>query len=193
MPAGSRPATPAPASSADRGELVEVRLFVAVWPSPEVVQALESFPRPDRGVRWTAPEQWHVTLRFLGEVSEPEASEVEAGVAGVAARLGPAPAVVGPATACFGTGVLMVPVSGLEAVAAATVEATAGWGAAPDHRRFVGHLTLARSRRRGPDLRRFAGHRLAASWTASELTLVRSSTSRSGARYEVLRRFALSG
>lgn len=171
-----------------------VRLFVAVWPSPEVVQALESFPRPERGVRWTAPEQWHVTLRFLGEVSEPGAAEVEAGVAGVAARLGPAPAVVGPATACLGTGVLMVPVSGLEALAAATVEATAGWGAAPpEHRPFVGHLTLARSRRRGPDLRRLAGHRLAASWTASELTLVRSSTSRSGARYEVLRRFALSG
>ncbi|MDP9441383.1 MAG: RNA 2',3'-cyclic phosphodiesterase [Actinomycetota bacterium] len=172
------------------------RLFVAVWPSPEVVRAVQSLPRPTggTGARWTDPDQWHVTLRFLGEVTDEVAREVEGGVAGVAARLGPALAVVGPATGCFGTSVLMVPVSGLQGLAAATVEATAGWGAAPPERRpFVGHLTLARSRRRGPDLRGFAGQPVAASWTASELTLVRSSTSRTGARYEILRRFALSG
>ncbi|MBW3558117.1 MAG: RNA 2',3'-cyclic phosphodiesterase [Actinobacteria bacterium] len=172
-----------------------MRLFVAVWPSAEVVRALEALPRPPApsGSRWTGPEHWHVTLRFLGEVNPEVVGEVEAGVAAVAERLAPVPAVVGPATACFGRSVLMVPVSGLDALAAATVEATAGWGAAPPERRpFVGHLTLARSRRRGPDLRQFAGRPLAASWTASELTLVRSSTLRTGARYEVIRRFALS-
>ncbi|MBW3557614.1 MAG: RNA 2',3'-cyclic phosphodiesterase [Actinobacteria bacterium] len=172
-----------------------MRLFVAVWPSPEVVSALRELPRPEAepGVRWTGPEQWHVTLRFFGEVPDEAVGEVEAGVAALAGRQMPAPAVVGPATRCFGNSVLMVPVSGLDGLAAATVEATAGWGAPPPERRpFVGHLTLARSWRRGPDLRQFGGQPVAASWTACELTLVRSTTLRAGARYDVLRRFALS-
>lgn len=174
-----------------------VRLFVAVWPSPEVVALLHSLPRPASRpgadlIRWTGPEQWHVTLRFLGEVSDAVVGEVEAVLAQVAARLAPALAVLGPATACFGNSVLMVPVSGLERLAAATAEATATFGSDPGERRpFVGHLTLARSRRRrlGP----LAGQALAASWTAYDLTLVRSTTSPTGARYDVLARFTLSG
>ncbi|MDQ1444823.1 MAG: hypothetical protein QOI20_1287, partial [Acidimicrobiaceae bacterium] len=43
------------------------RLFVAVWPRPEVVDALARLPRPDvPGLRWTGPDHWHVTLVFLG-------------------------------------------------------------------------------------------------------------------------------
>ena len=46
-----------------------MRLFVAAWPPPEVVASLAALPRPDvAGLRWTRPDQWHVTLRFLGHV-----------------------------------------------------------------------------------------------------------------------------
>ena len=45
-----------------------MRLFVAVWPPEEVVAELTALPRKDgRGVRFVAPENWHVTLRFLGQ------------------------------------------------------------------------------------------------------------------------------
>ena len=49
------------------------RLFIAVWPPEEVVEHLRSLRRKDqRGVRFIPPENWHVTLRFLGEADERE-------------------------------------------------------------------------------------------------------------------------
>ena len=150
-----------------------VRLFVAVWPPRDVVDALTTIPRPElAGVRWTTPAQWHVTVRFLGEVP---AADVEATVAtwqAVAAGLARRTVRAGPATACFGRSVLLAPVQGLEDVVDA------------------GHLTLARGKGR-TDLRRIAGEPFDATWTVDELTLVRSDTKSSGAVYDVIARWPL--
>ena len=44
------------------------RLFVAVVPPDDVLEAVAALPRPvEPGVRWTRPDTWHVTLRFLGD------------------------------------------------------------------------------------------------------------------------------
>ena len=150
-----------------------------------MVQALAALPRPAvAGLRWTSPDQWHVTLRFLGE-ADPAAA------GGAFARIGPvggAAAVVGPATGRFGGRVLHAPVQGLEGLAAATVAATAGVGVPPPERPFVGHVTLARSRHpRGVDLRSLAGAPVAGRWVVRELTLVASrSGGPAGSRYEVI-------
>ena len=175
-----------------------MRLFVAVWPSEDVVAALAGLDRPAvEGVRWTKREQWHVTLRFLGSTPEDEVAAVQSALAGVARGAGARDVAVGPVTACFGRGVLMVTTSGLDDLAAATVATTATFGEPPDDRPFAGHLTLARSgrgrRSRGPDLRQFSGLPLAASWTVDEITLVQSKTDRSGATYTVIGRWPLEG
>ncbi len=161
------------------------RAFVAVWPSPEAVAAIAALDRPEvEGLRWTPPEQWHVTLRFLGEVDQ------DAAVAAFDAIRAEAPVVaeMGDSTARFGRRVLHVPVSGLDALAAATVAATAGVGQPPDRRRFAGHITLARARdRRGVDLRPLAGVAVGGRWAVRELTLVASQLGGSKpSRYEVV-------
>ncbi|MDR1768408.1 MAG: RNA 2',3'-cyclic phosphodiesterase [Propionibacteriaceae bacterium] len=50
------------------------RLFVAVAPPSDVVERLEGYVGPRRdavpGWRWSAPENWHITLAFLGEVDD---------------------------------------------------------------------------------------------------------------------------
>lgn len=58
------------------------RLFVALVPPPDAVRELERVVAAGRGVdddlRWTAVEQWHVTLAFLPSVPEavlPELTE----------------------------------------------------------------------------------------------------------------------
>jgi 2'-5' RNA ligase len=167
------------------------RLFVAVWPPDDVLDAVGALDRPDvPGLRWTAREQWHVTLRFLGRVDR--ADEAVGALGTVAAA--PTTAVVGPTVGRFGQRVLHVPVAGLEDVAGAVVTATAGLGEPPEDRPFTGHLTLARvARGARVDLRPLAGRPVAGRWPVAEICLVQSHLSPRGARYEVVRRFPLVG
>jgi 2'-5' RNA ligase len=155
--------------------LSTVRLFVAVWPPTDVVARLASLPRPAvRGVRWTTPDQWHVTLRFLGEADPHEWT-----VALRSVRWGPPPeAVVAADSVRLGRDVLCLPVAGLDGSAAA-VDPT-------PERPFKGHLTLAR-RRHG---RLPVGVTLGdpARWPVTEVTLVASRLRSTGAEYEVLER-----
>ncbi|MDQ1403825.1 MAG: hypothetical protein QOG03_2141 [Actinomycetota bacterium] len=185
-----------------------VRLFVAVWPPSTVLDAVSALPRPPiDGLRWTSPDQWHVTLRFFGSVPVPAVEsvraachriDIESATRGVeSAGGGEVEAVMGPTTGRFGSRILQVPISGLDGLAAATVAATAAMGEPPDPRPFAGHLTLARSRGRHEgdvDLRPLCGIPLAASWLVTELTLVAShlgAGSTGGARYEVIERLPL--
>ena len=165
---------------------------MAVWPPADVVASLAALPRPDvAGLRWTSPEQWHVTVRFLGE------ADVEEAVAGFRAIEAPGRVIAeaGPCTGHFGRRVLHVPVAGLGPVATATVTATAGVGEPPPERPFAGHLTLARARdRRGVDLRPLSGVPVGGRWPVEELTLVASRLGgRSPARYEVVEVLPLGG
>ena len=49
------------------------RLFVAVWPPEAVAAELTALHRKDqRGVRFVRPENWHITLRFLGDADPDE-------------------------------------------------------------------------------------------------------------------------
>jgi 2'-5' RNA ligase len=149
-----------------------------------VVEGIAALDRPrSPGLRWTGPEQWHVTLAFIGSVAGPAVDGVAAGLAGLRAPV--AAAVLGPATARLGRAVLVVPVAGLDALAAA-VAAVVPPG--PDTGRpFTGHLTLARaSGRRGVVPPALAGTPVSARWEVAEVALVRSRPGRSGSRYETL-------
>ena len=158
-----------------------MRLFVAVWPPADVVRLLSSLPRPHRQeLRWTTEDQWHVTLRFLGE-ADPDA---------VAAELGPALAgrgardvVLGPVTRRLGASILMAPVSGLDDLAAALP-----W---PADEPFTGHLTLARAKRRSSVPRGLEGTPVSAGWRVDSVSLVRSTLAPGGAVYDDVAAFPL--
>jgi 2'-5' RNA ligase len=165
------------------------RLFVAVWPPDEVLDLIATLPRPDvEGLRWTTRDQWHLTLRFFGQVELDAAASALRGL--VAA---PATAVLGPETARFGRRVLHAPVDGLELVAAAVVGATGEIGRPPEPRSFNGHVTLARARdrRRGVDLRSLTGTPISATWPVTEVCLVESHLHPHGANYEVVETVSL--
>ena len=160
------------------------RLFLAVWAPAPVVECLRSLPRPDApGVRWVPPTNWHVTVRFFGDA---EPSDVVAGLDGT--RLPAATAVVGPAVRRLGPSALVVPVAGLDDLAATVGAATVDVGQAPGPRPFNGHLTLARLRRGATcDV---TGTPIAAEFDVTEIVLVRSDLSHDGATYEVIGRWA---
>jgi 2'-5' RNA ligase len=185
-----------------------VRLFVAVWPPPEVLDEIAGIARPAApGVRWTTADQWHVTLRFLGEMETP--GPVVDALTAVA--LPSADGILGEVVQRLGRGVLCVAVDGLDSLAGAVTSATAAIGRPPEPRPFHGHLTIARDRgargargargtgtggerdtrdtqgARGTDLRHLAGARLASHcFTVSSVAVVRSQLGGTGARYETL-------
>ena len=166
-----------------------MRLFVAVRPPDVVLDQLAALPRPEHtSARWTSRAQWHVTLRFLGNVEDP-VPVIEA-LERVAATLAPVDVSMGPRPGVLGRQVVYLPVTGLDEVADRVVRATVDFGEPPQGRRFRGHLTLARTKGGRVDLTQLAS---AASWTVGEIELIRSHLGAGPARYEVLAAFALSG
>ena len=166
-----------------------MRLFVAVTPPDAVLDQLAALPRPDgTPARWTTRDQWHITLRFLGNVDDP--APVMAALAPAVAELAPVDVTIGPRPGVLGHQVVYLPAAGLDEVAGAVVRVTAEFGEPPQTRRFRGHLTLARTKGGIVDLSALA---LSASWTADAVDLVRSHLGGGPARYETLASFALSG
>ncbi len=145
---------------------------------------MRDLPRPEaEGLRWTTPDQWHVTLRFFGEADPAVAKRALSGFTAA-----PPLARLGPETGRFGRRILHVPVVGLAELARVVTDRTDGVGEPPDGRHFRGHITLARATGagRGLDLRPLTGTPVAGAWTVDRITLVASHPNPKGARYEVL-------
>ena len=157
------------------------RLFVAIWPPPDVVEALRALRRKDeRGVRFVRPENWHITLRFLGEAHPMDVADRLDAV-----ELPAAAARLGPAVDLLGKHSVILPVTGVEQLATEVSTATRGVGGAPERRRYVGHLTLARLRKNATPPR-LTGSPFDGSFDVDEVALVSSRLKETGAEYETI-------
>ena len=136
------------------------------------------------GVRWTKREQWHVTLRFLGEAEAENVNRSLRGFRGSAASVR-----LGPASRRLGARVLVLPAAGLGELAVEVRALTADIGQPLGRREFTGHLTLARARKRVPGT--VVGLTFEAEFQASELWLVSSELHPDGARYTRLSHWPL--
>jgi len=188
-----------------------VRMFAAVVPPEHALDDLEEFLGPRReagpGLRWTARDQWHLTVAFMPAVPERAVDDLLERMARAAARRTPF------AAALTGAGafpdptrakVLWAGVGGLEPevelsrLAVGARAAAAKAGADVEGRRFHPHLTLARVGRPAEVTRwlRVLETYRGPEWTASELVLVESHLGegpRRRPRYEVVETFALGG
>jgi 2'-5' RNA ligase len=160
-----------------------MRLFVALEPASEAVAELDAVVAPLReqapGLRWTTPAQWHLTLTFLGEVTDGDVPQLCERL-GRAANRSRALALRFRGGGRFGRRVLFTHVDGngdqLRRLAAGTTAAARRTGLVVEDRPYRPHLTLARADG-GPDLRPlvaalrpFEG----SEWEAGEVHLVRS-------------------
>lgn len=159
-----------------------------------MIDALGALPRPEHpGLRWTPPAQWHVTLRFFGDMDVDQGMAAGQGIAGATAGGHPVVADLGPAVSRLGRNVLQVPVAGLEGVAEAIVAQTADVGVPPGPRPFSGHITLARNRGKAT-LAGLTGAPVSGRWDVDQVSLVASvSSGHPGVpnRYEVVGTFSL--
>lgn len=160
-----------------------MRLFVALWPPPDVLDDLTTHLEQVRhavpGLRWSTREQWHLTLTFIADLDDGRLPELERRLARAASRhTGVTLQFAGAGR--FGDRVLFTGIDGdrtaLRRLAASTTAAARRTGVPVPDRPYRPHLTLARSRP-GTDLRphvdaldEYQGPR----WTASALDLMAS-------------------
>lgn len=182
-----------------------VRAFLA-FEIPEAVRSrLAAYRHALRSdlpaARWTRPEGWHLTLKFLGETEPKILDELTAnlepglkGLGAVTAHLhgsGFFPTPANPRVAWIGGDV-----NGSEPVVAAVEAAAAAVGFARERRPWSAHVTLARLRSRWPHaaVERFLewGRDVDLSaFACAEVVLIESSLEPGGAVYTPLERFPL--
>jgi 2'-5' RNA ligase len=169
-----------------------VRAFVAFYPD-ELARGelVEVAPEDADDVRVTDMADWHVTVRFLGEVEASRVGDVTTAAAAAIATIAPFTARHGPLTA-LGTGarVLFVPVHGAEALAGA-LDAALDPLVEPRDGSYRGHLTLARARGRGRLPSTLSGLPVSVSFPVSEAALVASSLEPDRAVHRIVARFPL--
>lgn len=182
------------------------RLFVAVRiPEPikaEVEKAQDQLRRAVKGgaSRWTSRDQFHLTLKFLGNVEVQrvealgEALRIACGAFAPlqlqAERLGFFPDARRPRVVWVGIHDLG---GQLERLQGAVEKAAREFTAEESEKRFTGHVTLGRIKDlQRPEVEALANAAAALSetmfgrWTASDVELVRSQLSTQGASYSTL-------
>ncbi len=184
-----------------RKQGLAVRAFFAIALAPELrdgaaacARELAGRPGGD-GVRWLEPASYHLTLRFLGNVSQAEIAPLAERAQQALAGSGPFAMTLG-APLAFPTplrprviALAARPEATLSEVAARLEKCAVESGLAPELKPFHAHLTLGRVRaRRFPDVSAAAP---AGTQVVRDVVLFRSDLDRDGARYSPLATLAL--
>lgn len=182
-----------------------VRAFIAINLPAEVKEVLRAVQSDLReaihgnAIRWTPPEQVHLTLRFLGNVAADSVPGLESGLRqaceGIApfelkaGGVGAFPCTARPRVLWLGLGGDLEQLRLLEGRIS---RQTAAWGES-DEREFHPHLTLARAKETRPPQLREISRALAAQkparlvrWRVAEVDLMRSELSPAGAQHSRL-------
>lgn len=186
-----------------------MRMFVAIVPPPEVLEHLQEFLVPrqevDDDLRWTAPEQWHITLAFMGHAPERSLDDLHDRLGRAAARRTRFAAAVAGGGAFPNPARAKVLYAGIELgesreevrrLATGARAAANKAGAEAGGGRFHPHLTLARIRRPTEVSRwlRVLDTYRGPAWLVEEITLIRSHLGegpRGRPRYELVETFRL--
>ncbi len=178
-----------------------IRCFVAL-PLPDAIRsalAVAQFllPLPRR----VPPENFHLTLAFLGELPEPVVEDVHHALSAIRAdrlalRLSGFGLFGGAQPRAVWAGV--APESALDRLQRKVVQAAAGAGVRPEGRRFSPHVTLGRFPPPAPDEAMRIERAVAAGaplpgdpFPVDRFVLYRSHLTRGGAQYEALAEYLL--
>ena len=188
--------------------MASFRAFVAI-PLPDAVRgrlgSIQDRLRPAQAdVKWVKPDQLHVTLKFLGELSDAARASLEGGLRAAAAAAAPLDLAVRglgtfPASGAprvVWAGVAEATPGRLAALAAAVEAAAAAVGFPAENRPFAAHVTLGRGKspRNARALRPLLERRPepeAGSFRADAFVLYRSDLSPQGPTYTEAGRFPL--
>lgn len=179
-----------------------MRLFVAVFPPPEIQKALAastSVLRIEGDARWIRPENIHLTLKFLGEVLEDgAANEIADTLEKIAGRHNPfdlSPSSFGAFPSEGKARVIWIGAKGgiepLRALAEDIETSLEPLGFERGRRSFSPHFTLGRAKKKPVKIEVEREIEIPG-FEAKEIHLVKSETKKEGAVYTPLETFRLS-
>lgn len=179
-----------------------IRVFAALFPSDDAKEHLVTALRPIRDfsrqeIRWTDPDNWHLTLAFYGDQPN-DGSAIRAHLAQISALHPPLHLYLSGAGA-FDSRTLWVGVGG-ETDTLKTLMAESADSTLEVRPRQRAHLTIGRTGRHSrdpyavPDMVRALSVYRGPDFTADEICLVQSQLGQGrsgGSRYEILERYPL--
>jgi 2''-5'' RNA ligase len=175
-----------------------IRLFAGLGLPSEVAERLAALSGGIPGARWVEARNHHITLRFFGEVEEGVAADLHDGLAAVRA---PAFALSLTGFGTFGRGnpnhlwAAADKAPALFHLQAKVEQAAVQAGLAPEGRKYLPHVTLARFRAapvaRIQDFIARNSPFQAGPWPVKNFVLYRSHLGRGGAEYEALAEYPL--
>jgi 2'-5' RNA ligase len=175
-----------------------IRLFAGLALPPELAARLESLGGGIPGARWVEARNLHVTLRFIGEVDEGTAAEIDEALAALTAP-GFELAIDGFGT--FGRSApnhlwaAVTKAPGLLHAQGKVETALSRLGLVPEGRKYLPHVTLARLRdapvSRVQDFIARNSPFHAGPWAVDHFVLYQSRLGRTGAEYEALAEYPL--
>ena len=165
-----------------------LRLFVGIDLPPDLKLRLSLLAAGVPGAKWVDPGNYHLTVRFIGEVDEGQAADIDMALLQIRAPRFPLTlATVGH----FGLRMLWIGVErnpALQHLHEKIESALNRLGFAPEERRYTPHVTLARLKgaHESKLLSYLSEHALfrAAPFTVERFSLVASYLTKSGAIYE---------
>jgi 2'-5' RNA ligase len=185
-----------------------MRLFIGIPLAAAVIDELSTISARlksrDDGLRWTAPESWHITLQFLGNTSHEQYECVVTRLHKL--HLPPVPIRLEELdffdrAGVFFAGICITPE--LLQLQERVTAMTAPCGFVPEARPFQPHITLARGKGKGTrqglrELKTKLEDRKSrppkfTRFVAREFLLYESFLGSGGARYEIRERFAFDG
>src|SRR5436190_3172709 len=177
-----------------------LRLFVGIEFPPELKLELSLLCSGVPGARWVDPGNLHLTLRFIGEISEDIAADVDAALAGLKARrftlqLAGTGVFGGNRPHALWVGAERDP--GLVGLRDKIEQALIRIGLEPEGRKFAPHVTLARLR--DPELAGLGNFLAenaqfrAAPLPVEQFSLIASYPTKAGSIYEDQADYPLSG
>jgi 2'-5' RNA ligase len=177
-----------------------MRLFAGIPLAAEVIEELSAISlrlqTSGDGLRWSAPESWHITLQFLGNTGQPQYECIAARLREL--RSPPVPIQLEDLgffdrAGVFFAGVALTPE--LQLLQERVTAATGLCGFVPETRPYHPHITLARTKSKGRPLEglktkirrqpEFTG------FVAAGFVLYESVRRPTGAHYEIRDRFSL--
>ena len=164
-------------------------LFFALWPPRETARALAAWAeevRKEAGGRATLEASIHLTLAFLGKGDAAKASAAAERVGAAAFELNVDTAKYWKHNKIVWVGPLTIP-GQLSLLVERLHPALKAAGFVLEERPFAAHVTLIRKAAAPRNLPPLP----AVSWPASEFTLVQSTPTGTGSRYDVLHRYGL--